>query len=182
MAGGRMHIPHPTSLDSSLAISYKNHQKSLAYFSHLASSVVFLLTKRQSQKGTGHGTMAPLLNTLLRAGFRQWEALGYWITLIGRAKKSSRPQMSCFLWKYRHSEEQNKDIHILRCSVFHWKYHKEKKRSSLFLMRPSIFSEALGFGLFSLHVNPALCLQSIFSLSTCDMSNLCGLRTYGSCI
>ena len=51
MAGGKMHIPHPTSLDSSLAISYRNHQKNLAFFSHLASSVVFLLTKRQSQKG-----------------------------------------------------------------------------------------------------------------------------------
>ena len=42
MAGGRMHIPHPTPLDSSLAINYRNHQKNLAYFSHLASSVVFL--------------------------------------------------------------------------------------------------------------------------------------------
>ena len=83
--------------------------KDLAYFSHLASSVVFLLSKRQSQRGGGHGTMAPLLNTLLRAGFKQWEALGYWITLIGRAKKrSSRPQMSRFHWKYWYSEEQNK--------------------------------------------------------------------------
>ena len=32
-----------------------------------------------------------------------------------------------------------------------------------------------------LYVNPALCLQLIFSLSTCDMSNLCGLQTHGSC-
>ena len=31
--------------------------------------------------------MAPPLNMLLRAGFRQLEALGYLITLIGRAKK-----------------------------------------------------------------------------------------------
>ena len=36
MAGGWMHIPHPTSLDPPLAISYRNHQKSMAYFSHLA--------------------------------------------------------------------------------------------------------------------------------------------------
>ena len=28
---------------------------------------------------------------------------------------------------------------------------------------------------------PALRQQSIFSLSTCDMSNLCGLRNHGSC-
>ena len=48
-----MHIPHPTPLDSPLAISYRNHQKNLACFSHLAPSVVFLFTKRQSQKGRG---------------------------------------------------------------------------------------------------------------------------------
>ena len=30
MAGGRMHIPHPTPL----AISYRKHQKSSPYFSH----------------------------------------------------------------------------------------------------------------------------------------------------
>ena len=51
MAGGRMHIPHPIPLDSPLAISYKNHQKILAYFSHLAPLVLFFFTKRQSQKG-----------------------------------------------------------------------------------------------------------------------------------
>ena len=61
MAGGRMDIPHPTPLDSPLAISYRNHQKNLTYFSHLAPSVVFLLTKRQSQKGRGawHNGPAP---------------------------------------------------------------------------------------------------------------------------
>ena len=51
MAGGRMHIPHPTPLGPPLAISYRNHQKSLAYLNHLAPSVLFLFTKRQSQKG-----------------------------------------------------------------------------------------------------------------------------------
>ena len=30
MAGERMHIPHPTPLYPPLAISYRNHQKSLA--------------------------------------------------------------------------------------------------------------------------------------------------------
>ena len=34
-----------------LAISYTNHQKNLAYFSHLAPLVLFLFTKRRSQKG-----------------------------------------------------------------------------------------------------------------------------------
>ena len=66
-----MHIPHATPLDSPQAISYRNHQKNLAYFGHLAPSVEFLLTKRQSQKGRGHGPMAPFINTLLRTGFRQ---------------------------------------------------------------------------------------------------------------
>ena len=32
MAGGRMHIPHPTPSDSFRTISYKTHQKNLAYF------------------------------------------------------------------------------------------------------------------------------------------------------
>ena len=36
MAGGRMHIPDPIPVDPLLAMSYKNHQKSLGYFSHLA--------------------------------------------------------------------------------------------------------------------------------------------------
>ena len=35
MAGGRMHTPHPTPLYPPLAISCRNHQKSVAYFSHL---------------------------------------------------------------------------------------------------------------------------------------------------
>ena len=60
MAGERMHTLHPNLL----AISYRIHQKSLAYFSHLASSILFFFTKKQSQKGGSHGT-APPLNTLL---------------------------------------------------------------------------------------------------------------------
>ena len=58
MAGGRMLMPHPTPLYPPLAISYRNHQKSLAYFSHLAPLVLFFFTKRQSQKG-GAMTYAP---------------------------------------------------------------------------------------------------------------------------
>ena len=81
-----MHIPHPTPLDSPLATSNRNQQTNLAYFSHLAPLVLFLFTKGQSQK-RGYGTIVPLLNTLLRAGYRQRETLGYLITLTGRAKK-----------------------------------------------------------------------------------------------
>ena len=58
MAGGRMHTSHPTSLDPPLAISCRNHQKSLVYFSHLASLILFFFTKKQSQKEE-HGTMLP---------------------------------------------------------------------------------------------------------------------------
>ena len=39
-------------------ISYRYHQKTLAYFSHLAPLLLFFFTKRQSQK-KGHGTMPP---------------------------------------------------------------------------------------------------------------------------
>ena len=46
---------------------------------------------------------------------------------------------------------------------------KRKKRSSLFVIRPPIFSKALGFSLLSLYVNLALSLQPLFSLSTCDI-------------
>ena len=59
MAGGKMHTPHPTRLDPPLAVSYKSHQNSLAFFSHLAPLVLFFFTKRHSQKGGGHGTMPP---------------------------------------------------------------------------------------------------------------------------
>ena len=41
MAGGRMHTPHSTPL----AVSYRNHQKSQAYFSHLALLILFFFTK-----------------------------------------------------------------------------------------------------------------------------------------
>ena len=45
-----MHTHHSTSLDPPLAISYRNHQKSLAYFNPLAPVVLLFFTKRQSQK------------------------------------------------------------------------------------------------------------------------------------
>ena len=49
-----------------LAISYRNHQKSLTYFSHLAPLILFFFTKRQSQKvGGGGAWYNATLNTLL---------------------------------------------------------------------------------------------------------------------
>ena len=70
IAGGWMYTHHPTPLDRPLrpwlkAISYRNYQKSLAYFSHLAPLVLFFLLKGRVKRG-GHGTMPPPpLNTLL---------------------------------------------------------------------------------------------------------------------
>ena len=55
MAGGRMHNPHRTPLDLPLAISYRNHRKSLAYFSHLAPLVVLFYSKAESKGGGGGG-------------------------------------------------------------------------------------------------------------------------------
>ena len=55
MAGGRRHTPHPTSLDPPLAISYKNHQKSLAYISHLAPLILFFLLKYRVKRGEPGG-------------------------------------------------------------------------------------------------------------------------------
>ena len=68
MSGGRMHIPDPPLR----AISYKNHPKSLAYFSHLAPLILFFFTKRQSQWRGRHGTMLlpkyALVSTFRRLG------------------------------------------------------------------------------------------------------------------
>ena len=50
MAGGKMHTPYPPPLYPLQAISHGNHQKSLAYFSHLAPLILFFFTKKQSQK------------------------------------------------------------------------------------------------------------------------------------
>ena len=50
-AGGKMHTFYPNPLSPLLAIIYRNHQKSLTYFSHLAPLILFFFTKRQSQIG-----------------------------------------------------------------------------------------------------------------------------------
>ena len=59
-----MHTPHPTPLDQSLAISYRNHQKSVAYFSYFAQLILFLFTKRQSQKEGAWPNTLPVLVVL----------------------------------------------------------------------------------------------------------------------
>ena len=61
MSGGRMHTPVPTLL----ALSYKNHLKSLAYFSHLAPLILFFFAKRQSQRRGRGMAQCFSLNTLL---------------------------------------------------------------------------------------------------------------------
>ena len=68
MAGGWMYAPHPTPLDPPLAISYRNHQKSLAYFIHLAPVVLFFLLKGRVKRG--RGTAQCPLNTLLPRSLR----------------------------------------------------------------------------------------------------------------
>ena len=65
MAGRRIHTPHSTPLDLPLAISYRNHQNSLACFSHLAPLILFFFTKMQSQNTKGM-EQCPPLNTLLQ--------------------------------------------------------------------------------------------------------------------
>ena len=41
LVSGRMHTPYPTSLDLPQTISYRNHQKSLAYFNPLTPYIMF---------------------------------------------------------------------------------------------------------------------------------------------
>ena len=43
--------PSSYPLDPPLAISYRNHQKSLVYFSNLTPLILFYFTKKQSYKG-----------------------------------------------------------------------------------------------------------------------------------
>ena len=59
MAGGRMHTPHPTPLNPPLAMSYRNHQKSLAYFSYLAPLTLFFLLKERIKRGWGMAQCSP---------------------------------------------------------------------------------------------------------------------------
>ena len=59
--------PYSTPLYPPLAISYRNHEKSLAHFSYLAPLVLFCLLEAESNGGGGHGSKGPPLNMLLPA-------------------------------------------------------------------------------------------------------------------
>ena len=72
-----MHTPHPTPLDPPLAISYRNHQNSPVYFSHLAPLIVFFLLKSGVKRGGRHETMPPSPNYAPAV----------------KGKKSTRPQI-----------------------------------------------------------------------------------------
>ena len=69
IAGGRIYTAHPTPLDPSLTISYRNHQKNPIYFSHLAPLVLFFYSKRQGQK-EGMAQCLPPINTPLCTMFK----------------------------------------------------------------------------------------------------------------
>ena len=57
-------------------------------------------------------------------------------------------------------EDQKKGLHVRRLLFFPPEIGEgQKKRSSMFVMRPLIFSEALDFSLLSLYVNPARCVS-----------------------
>ena len=55
MAGERMRTRYPTPLEQPLAMSHKNHQKSLAYFSHSAPLVSFFLLNGRVKSEGGRG-------------------------------------------------------------------------------------------------------------------------------
>ena len=77
MVGGRMHTPHSTPLGPPLARSYRNHQKNLAYFSHVTPLVLFLFTKRQRQKGEAMAQCPPPKYATAGSTFR----FGFWSNL-----------------------------------------------------------------------------------------------------
>ena len=95
IAGWRMHTLHSTPLDLPLAVSYRNHQNSLAYFSHLAPLLLFFLLKGRI-KGEEVWRNAFPLNTLFSTKI---------LLKIGKEEQkketSTQPQMSCFFAENR---------------------------------------------------------------------------------
>ena len=91
------------------------------------------------------------------------------ITLIGRAKNGLYVVRCLVFTENIGIVKSKKKYTSLQMFCFSLKGSVKRKKSSLFVMRPPIFCEALGFIQLSLHVNPALCLQPIFSLSTRDI-------------
>ena len=118
MAGGRMHIPYPIPLDSPLAISYRNHQKNLAYFSHLAPLALLLFTKRQSQKGGGGMAQRP------RPKYAP----------VDRIWTIRSPRL------FDHTDwKSKKSLHVLRCSVFTENIGIMKSKKKVAYTRPQMF-------------------------------------------
>ena len=98
MAGGRMHTPHPTPLYPPLAISYRNHQKGMAYFSHLAPLILFFLLKGRVKGGMAQ---CPPVNTLLQEGSlaylkTSWLANGF--TVLRLASRYSLQRLFIFFF------------------------------------------------------------------------------------
>ena len=60
-----MHTLHPSLLDQPLAISYRNHQKSLAYFIHVEPLVILFYYKVESKR---EGTCGAAANFYILGG------------------------------------------------------------------------------------------------------------------
>ena len=66
MAGGRMHLPHPTPSGFAPGHKLQKPSKESGIFQSLGTiTFVLFLLKGRVKKGGGHGTMPPTLNTLL---------------------------------------------------------------------------------------------------------------------
>ena len=83
-----MHIAYPSSYPYGFAPGHKLQKpsKESGVLHSLGTNNVVLVYQKTELKRGEAGTIAPLLNTLLRAGFRQLEALSYLITLIETEK------------------------------------------------------------------------------------------------
>ena len=70
-----MHNSHSTPFPwiRSWAYATENHQKSLAYFSHLATLVLLFFIQNRVKRGGGQGTLPSSINTLLQT---YYDALG----------------------------------------------------------------------------------------------------------
>ena len=86
MAGGRVHTSHSTPMDPPLAISYRNHQKSLQPLGTI-SFVLFLLKGRVKKGGGGKAWHDALLNTLLVVTWCGFFKADRWIVLGVRNPK-----------------------------------------------------------------------------------------------
>ena len=119
MAGGRMHILYPTPLNSYLAMCYRNHQKNLAYFSHLAPLVLFFFTKRQCQKGGGawYNGLAPKYAPVDRI----WTMRG--------------PRLFDHTDRYRYSEEQIKKVRAYSDVLFSRESIGEENKKKVLIVR-----------------------------------------------